>query len=132
MIRTLQYLTALIGGACVWLWGDITPLFIALIVCVCMDYITGVIAAIVTKTISSEIGFVGIAKKIFIFVIVAIAHILDAYVLQDENGLIRDIIIAFYISNESISMIENAVKMGLPVPQKIVNLLEQLKKKGDE
>jgi toxin secretion/phage lysis holin len=93
------------------------------------DYITGVMCAIVDKTLSSEVGFRGIFKKVLIFVLVGIGHIIDTNLIGDGNVL-RTAIIFFYCSNEGVSMLENASRLGLPIPGKLKDVLAQLHNKG--
>lgn len=94
-----------------------------------VDYITGVMCAIVEKKLSSEIGAKGIAKKVAIFLIIGIAHLVDDYILQTGTAL-RTAVIFFYMANECLSVLENAVGLGLPVPEKLREILEQLKDKS--
>lgn len=94
-----------------------------------LDYVTGLISAYISKEISSSTGFRGIAKKVFILVLVAVGHVLDSRVI--EGGTVcRSAVIGFYISNEGISILENSGKIGLPLPEKLLNVLKQLKNKG--
>ncbi len=95
------------------------------------DYITGVMCAIVDRTLSSEIGFKGIFKKVLIFVMVGIGHIIDTNLIGN-GSTVRTAVIFFYCSNEGISMIENAGHLGLPIPQKLKEILAQLHDKGDD
>ena len=92
---------------------------------VVIDYITGVMCAINDRTLSSEVGFKGICRKVLIFLLVGIAHILDVNVIG-SGGVLRTAVIFFYISNEGVSLLENAAHLGLPVPEKIKVVLEQL------
>ena len=111
-----------IGGALGLLFGELDGSLYALVVFVIADYFTGVISAINNKKMSSEIGFEGISKKICIFVLVAIANIVDVNILN-SGAAVRTAVIFFYLSNEGISVLENAVKLGLPVPEKLRNVL---------
>ena len=90
-----------------------------------MDYFTGVLAAGVKKELSSEVGFKGIAKKVCIFVLVGIANIVDTQVIHD-GAAIRTAVIFFYLANEGISVLENSAVIGLPVPEKLKEMLLQL------
>ena len=121
---------ATIGGYIAWFLGGFDGLLIALCVFAVIDYMTGVIAAIIEKKLCSKIGFHGVAKKVLMFFMVGIAAILDLYVLGGESP-IREVVIAFYIANEGISIIENSARLGLPVPKKLIDVLEQLKSEGD-
>lgn len=101
--------------------------FYAVIALVILDYITGVCAAIHSRELSSEIGAKGIAKKITIFAVISLAHILDEYVLKD-GGAIQTMTSIFYIVNESISILENVIPTGLPVPEKLKSIIRSLGK----
>ena len=111
-----------IGGILGLLFGELDGSLYALVVFVIADYFTGVISAISNKKLSSDIGFEGISKKICIFVLVAIANIVDVNILN-SGAAVRTAVIFFYLSNEGISVLENAVKLGLPVPEKLRNVL---------
>ena len=106
-------------------------LLYALIAFAAVDYITGVMCAIVDKKLSSSVGFKGIFRKVLIFVMVGIAHILDAQVIG-AGSVLRTAVIFFYLSNEGISIIENVAIIGLPVPQKLIDVLEQLREEKGE
>ena len=93
------------------------------------DYITGVMCAIVEKKLSSEIGFKGIFKKVLIFILIGVGHMIDTNLIGDGSAL-RTAIIFFYCSNESVSMLENAGRLGLPIPEKLKDILAQLHNKG--
>lgn len=108
-------------------YGTPDSWFYAVIALVILDYITGVCAAIHSRELSSEIGAKGIAKKITTFAIISLAHILDEYVLKD-GGAIQTMTSIFYIVNESISILENAIRTGLPVPEKLKSIIRSLGK----
>ena len=116
-----------IGGVLGLLFGELDGSLYALVVFVIADYFTGVISAINNKKLSSDIGFEGISKKICIFVLVAIANIVDVNILN-SGAAVRTAVIFFYLSNEGISVLENAVKLGLPVPEKLKETLNNVKK----
>ena len=97
----------------------------ALIAFVVIDYLTGVMCAIIDKTLSSNVGFKGIFRKVLIFVMVGIGHVIDTQLIGSGDAL-RTAVIFFYISNEGVSLLENAAHLGLPVPEKIKTVLEQL------
>lgn len=103
----------------------------ALITFVVVDYVLGVFCAILEKKLSSAVGARGIFKKVVIFTLVAVAHVIDSK-LVGTGSAIRTAVIFFYLSNEGISIIENATRLGLPVPAKLVNILEQLKDGGEK
>ena len=111
-----------------FLFGDMEGMLIALIALIILDYISGVIAAAVEKRLSSEVGAKGIAKKIFMLLIVALANIVDTSVIGDGHVL-KTVTVVFYICNECISLIENAGRIGVPVPKKLLDVLEQLRDK---
>ncbi len=112
-----------IGAALGYYLGGIDGLIYALIAFVIVDYITGVLAAITERRISSAIGFRGISRKIVIFALIGLAHMLDVHVIGTP-GVLRTATIVFYLSNEGISLIENATRLGLPVPQQIRRALD--------
>lgn len=121
---------AFLGAVLGYVFGDWDGFILALIVFIVIDYITGVICAVCSKKLSSEIGFRGILKKIFILLMVGVANILDG--VTGLGGVIRSAVIFFYLANEGISILENAANIGLPVPDKIKNILEQLKEDEDD
>lgn len=125
-IEAAQYAFAALGGAVGAVMGGFDGFLYALIVFVVVDYLTGIMVAILDKKLSSEVGFHGIFKKVVIFALVAVGHIVDTYVIQN-GSVIRTAVIFFYLSNEGISILENASVLGLPVPQKLKDVLEQLK-----
>ena len=119
----------ILAGVCTvlsFLFGDMEGLMVALIALIILDYISGVIAAAVEKRLSSEVGAKGIAKKIFMLLIVALANIVDINVIGDGHVL-KTVTVVFYICNECISLIENAGRIGVPVPKKLLDVLEQLR-----
>ena len=121
----IQLLLAAIGGWLGWFLGGADGFLYALIAFVVIDYITGVMCAIVDKKLSSEVGFKGICKKVLIFMMVGIGNIIDVQVLG-QAGVLRTAVIFFYLSNEGVSMLENAGHLGLPIPAKLKDVLEQL------
>lgn len=121
----------ILAGVCTvlsFLFGDMEGLMVALVALIILDYISGVIAAAVEKRLSSEVGAKGIAKKIFMLLIVALANIVDINVIGDGHVL-KTVTVVFYICNECISLIENAGRIGVPVPKKLLDVLEQLRDK---
>lgn len=124
----------ILAGVCTilsFLFGDMEGLMVALVALIILDYISGVIAAAVEKRLSSEVGAKGIAKKIFMLLIVALANIVDINVIGDGHVL-KTVTVVFYICNECISLIENAGRIGVPVPKKLLDVLEQLRDKDDK
>jgi len=132
--NTIQIVFAGIGGWLGYFLGGCDGLLYALIAFVAVDYITGVMCAISDHTLSSEVGFKGICRKVLIFLLVGIANILDMQVIG-TGSVLRTAIIFFYISNEGVSLLENAGHLGLPIPTKLKEVLAQLhdrSEKGDE
>lgn len=129
--RILQPILAIIGGLCGFLYGDINGLMIALILFIVVDYITGVMGGIALKQLSSSTGFKGICKKVTILMLVAISHAIDIYIIGN-SAVIMTAVECFYIANEGISILENAGKLGLPVPPKVKEILEQLKNESED
>lgn len=126
----IQVVLTAIGGWLGYFLGGFDGFMYALLVFVVVDYITGIMCAVLDKKLSSEIGFRGIFKKVLIFTLVAIGHIIDENVIGD-GSVIRTAVIFFYLSNEGISILENVVHIGLPVPQKLRDVLEQLNDKSE-
>lgn len=132
--NTIQFVFAGIGGWLGWFLGGCDGLLYALLAFVVVDYITGVMCAIADHSLSSEVGFKGICRKVLIFLLVGIANILDVQVIG-TGSVLRTAVVFFYISNEGISLLENAGHLGLPIPAKMKEVLEQLhdrSEKGDE
>lgn len=125
-----QVVIAGIGGWLGWFLGGCDGLLYALIAFVVIDYITGVMCAVVDKNLSSEVGFRGIFKKVLIFLLVGIGHLLDEQVIG-TGSVVRTAVIFFYISNEGVSLLENAGHLGLPIPSKIKVVLEQLHERAE-
>ncbi len=121
----------IVGAAIGFMFGEVNGLFWALIAFMALDYISGVLAAAGGKKLSSKVGFRGLAKKLLILAFVSLGHITDTYVLGGVPAAMSAVML-FYIANEGISIVENAAVLGLPVPQKIKNLLEQIKNKSGE
>ena len=127
----IQLVFAGIGGWLGYFLGGCDGLLYALIAFVAIDYITGVMCAINDRTLSSEVGFKGICRKVLIFLLVGIGHILDINVIG-TGSVLRTAVIFFYISKEGVSLLENSAHLGLPVPQKIKDVLEQLHKRSEK
>ena len=122
---------AVIGAWLGWFIGGFDNLLYALLTFVCLDYVTGVLCACRERQLSSEIGFMGICRKVLIFLLVGIANILDAQVIG-TGSVLRTAVIFFYLSNEGVSLLENAAHLGLPVPEKIKTVLEQLHDRAEK
>jgi len=129
--NVIQLVFAAIGGWLGWFLGGCDGLLYALIAFVVVDYVTGVMCAVVDKKLSSAVGFRGIFKKVLIFLLVGVANILDAQVIG-TGSVLRTAVIFFYISNEGLSLIENAGHLGLPIPEKLKAVLEQLHDRAEK
>ena len=127
----IQLMFTAVGGWLGWFLGGCDGLLYALIAFVAIDYITGVMCAINDHSLSSEVGFRGICRKVLIFLMVGIANILDVNVIG-TGSVLRTAVIFFYISNEGVSLMENAAHLGLPVPEKIKVVLEQLHDRAED
>ena len=129
--NTIQMVFAAVGGWLGYFLGGCDGLLIALVVFAVVDYITGVMCAISDQKLSSEVGFRGICRKVLIFILVGVANILDVEVIG-TGSVLRTAIIFFYLSNEGVSLLENAAHLGLPVPQKLKDVLEQLHDRAEK
>lgn len=129
--NSVQLVFAAVGGWLGYFLGGFDGLLYALIAFMVVDYITGVMCAVVDKTLSSAVGFKGICRKVLILALVGIAHILDANVIGD-GSVLRTAVIFFYISNEGVSLLENAAHLGLPIPEKMKEILAQLHGRADK
>lgn len=129
--NTTQIILAAVGGWLGYFLGGCDGLVYALLLFVAADYVTGVMCAVVDKRLSSEIGFKGICKKVLIFVLVGLANILDVHIIG-MGSVLRTAVIFFYISNEGVSLLENAAHLGLPVPEKLKDILQQLHNRAEE
>ncbi len=123
--NTIQLVFSALGGWLGYFLGGCDGLLYALIAFVVIDYITGVMCAIINRELSSAVGFKGIFRKVLIFLLVGIANIIDVQVIG-TGAVLRTAVIFFYISNEGVSLLENAGHLGLPIPEKIKTVLEQL------
>ncbi len=127
----IQGVIAIAGGFLGWFLGGLDGFLYALIAFVVIDYLTGIMCAIADKKLSSEVGFRGLFRKILIFAMVGIGHLLDSLILGD-GSVLRTAVIFFYLSNEGISLLENAAHLGLPIPQKLRDVLAQLHDRSDK
>ena len=121
----IKTIFAVIGGFVGMFWGTLDGAMLALLAFIAIDYITGVLVAISQKALNSSVGFKGIAKKIFILLLVLVANVIDTQIIGG-SGVLRGLVIAFYLANEGISILENAGKLGVPYPQKLKQVIEQL------
>ena len=127
----IQLVFAVIGGWLGWFLGECDGLMYALIAFVIADYVTGVMCAVSDKRLSSEVGFKGICRKVLIFVLVGMANILDMHVIG-TGCVLRTAVLFFYISNEGVSVLENVGHLGLPIPARLLNVLEQLHEDAEQ
>ncbi len=121
----IQIAITAIGGWLGYFLGGLDGLMIALIVLMTLEYVSGVMCAIIDKKLSSAVGFKGVCKKVFILMLVGVAHIIDLHVVGTGSAL-RGAVICFYMSNEGLSLLENAAHIGLPIPDKLRDILAQL------
>lgn len=127
----VQFVFTAVGGWLGYFLGGCDGLLYALVLFVAADYITGVMCAITDKKLNSAVGFKGIFKKVLIFILVGIANVLDVNVIG-TGSILRTAIIFFYISNEGVSLLENAGYLGLPIPEKLKAVLEQLHDRAEK
>ena len=123
--NTIQVIFTGVGGWLGWFLGGCDGLLYALVLFVVVDYITGVMCAAADHKLSSEVGFKGICRKVLIFLLVGIGHVLDAQIIG-TGSVLRTAVIFFYLSNEGVSLLENAGHLGIPIPEKLKVVLEQL------
>ena len=128
---SIQVIFAGVGGWLGWFLGGCDGLLYALIAFVVIDYITGVMCALEDHSLSSAVGFKGICRKVLIFLLVGLANLIDIYVLK-QGSVVRTAVLFFYISNEGVSLLENAGHLGLPIPKKLRDVLEQLHDRADK
>lgn len=126
-INTLQLIFTAIGGYIGYFLGGFDGLIYALVAFVVIDYITGLMAAVIEKKLSSDIGFRGIFRKVLIFTLVGIGHIIDFHLIE-KGSAVRTAVVFFYLSNEGLSIMENAAKVGLPIPEKLKTVLTELRR----
>ncbi len=127
----VQTAVAAIGGYLGYFVGGVDGLMTALIIFMVIDYITGLMCAVADKKLSSAVGFKGICKKVLIILLVGVAHIVDLHVVGTGSAL-RSAVVCFYLSNEGVSLLENAAHLGLPIPDKLKMVLEQLHNRDHE
>nr|DAL98744.1 MAG TPA: holin [Caudoviricetes sp.] len=127
----VQMAFTVIGGWIGYFVGGVDGLMTALLIFMVLDYVTGLMCAIADKKLSSSVGFKGICKKVLIIMLVGVAHVVDFHVVGTGDAL-RSAVVCFYLSNEGVSMLENAAHLGLPVPDKLKGILAQLHGRMDE
>ncbi len=126
---TNQLSFATIGGFIGWFLGGFDGLLYALLAFIVIDYITGVLCAIENHELSSEVGFKGVTRKCMIILLVGIANIVDIDVIG-TGSVLRAAVCFFYISNEGLSILENAAILGLPIPEQLRKVLKQIKNRA--
>ena len=127
----VQMAAAMIGGWLGYLLGGLDGLMIALIIFMVLDYITGLMCAVIDKKLSSAVGFKGICKKVLILMLVGVANVVDIHIVGTGSAL-RSAVICFYLPNEGLSLLENAAHIGLPIPDKMKDVLAQLHGREDK
>ncbi|WP_434747877.1 phage holin family protein [Streptococcus dysgalactiae] len=131
LLTANKVLFSAIGGIIGSIFGELDGFLYALLVFMVIDYLTGMMAATLEKNLSSSIGKKGIFKKVMIIFLVAMAHMIDLHVVK-QGGAVRTAVIFFYFSNEGLSILENATRLGLPIPNRIRNVLRQLQEEHKE
>lgn len=129
--NTIQLIFSAVGGWLGYFLGGCDGLLLALVLFAVADYITGVMCAVADRKLSSEVGFKGICRKVIIFMLVGVAHVIDVNVIA-TGSVLRTAVIFFYLSNEGVSLLENAGHLGLPIPEKLKIVLEQLHDRSEK
>ena len=129
--NSIQLVFTAVGGWLGYFLGGCDGLIYTLLAFVILDYVTGIMCAVVDKRLSSQIGFKGLFKKVLIFALVGVSHLLDVQILG-AVGVLRTAVIFFYLSNEGVSLVENAAHLGLPIPAKLKAVLEQLHDRAEK
>ena len=128
----LKWLNAELFGLAGFLWGGLDGLLTALLVFMVLDYVSGVVIAYKEKQLSSEVGFWGLIKKCMMLILVTIGHFLDSQVFGGGSSMFRSGVVGFFLANEGLSILENAGKLGVPLPEFLKKALEQLKNDNDK
>ena len=131
MDKIFNFFSAWICAALSFCFGRLDGMLIALIALMAFDYVTGVIRAGVNHDLCSSVGFKGIARKVLILALVAVGNLVDVHIIGD-GSLCRSLVIGFYVANEALSIIENTIGLGLPVPKKLITIIRDLKDKNDK
>ena len=127
----IQMGMTILGGWLGYFLGGMDGLLVALVVFMALDYVTGLMCAVAEKKLSSAVGFRGICKKVLILMLVGVANVVDIHIVGTGSAL-RSAVICFYLSNEGLSLLENAAHIGLPIPDKMKDVLAQLHGRTDE
>ena len=125
-----KWLSAELFGLAGFFWGGLDGLLTALLVFMVLDYASGVVIAYKEKRLSSEVGFWGLVKKCMILVLVTVGHFMDLHVLGGSSSMFRSGVVGFFLANEGLSILENAGKLGVPLPEFLKKALEQVKERG--
>ena len=128
--KVIDWIAAAAGALLSFLYGDVTPLMYALIAMVALDVITGIAKGVVECNLSSRACFKGLLRKFLILVLVAVAHVIDAYV-TNTYPVLQSAVMMFFVANEAISITENAAALGLPIPKKLLQVLENMHKEAE-
>ena len=130
IVSTMKWTAAIIGGMAGVLVGEVNGVLYALLAFMAVDYLTGLTVAVKEKELNSEVGFIGLCKKMMILLVVVLGNVLDAHVVG-SGAIMRSAVIAFYIANEGLSILENLGKLNIPYPEQLEKVLVQLKDKKD-
>jgi len=128
----VKWLSAEFFALAGFFWGGMDGLLTALLVFMVLDYVSGVIIAYKEKRLSSEIGFWGLVKKCMVLALVTVGHFMDLHVLGGSSSMFRSGVVGFFLANEGLSILENAGKLGVPLPDFLKKALEQLKNNSDK
>ena len=126
---TINEIFSVILTTFIYLLGGLDIALKSLLIVIIIDYLTGIASAIYNKKLSSSVGFKGLLKKFCYLLIVALAVVIDN--LTGQSGVIRTLVIYFLVSNDGISIIENMAELGIKLPSKLIDVLEQIRKKGE-
>lgn len=127
----LKYMAALAGAAFGYIVGEVNGLLIALLIFMSFDYITGVVSAFMQQKLSSQVGFIGLCKKVAILMLVAVGNVVDVYIMK-EGAAVRSSVIFFYLCNEGLSILENIAFIGVPIPNRLREVLAKLNDDTDD
>lgn len=129
MKKVFNDIMSVLLTTCVYLLGGLDIALQSLLIVIVIDYLTGIASAIYNKELSSKVGFKGIIKKFCYLLVVALSVVIDN--LLGQNGLIRTLVIYFFVANDGLSIVENMAEMNIKLPKKLIDALEQIKKKGE-
>lgn len=129
MKHIVSNIISVILTSTIYLLGGLDIALKSLLIIIVIDYVTGILSAIYNKNLNSKIGYKGIIKKFSYLFIIALSVIIDN--VLGQTGTIRTLVIYFFVANDGLSILENIAKMNIPLPKKLIDVLEQLRKKGD-